>query len=321
MRLIFFGSPGAALPSLAALLGAGHTVELVVTQPDRPSGRGRRLTASPVKRFALERSIPVLQPERIRKDQAAFETIRDVQADLHVVVAYGQIIPSSIIDLPRHHSINVHFSLLPRYRGACPVQWAVLNGDARTGVTIFRLNEKMDEGEVLSTTETDIRAGENAGDLEDRLARLGADLLLDTLARIDTIVPVPQDHEKATLAPKIRKEDGIIDWTGEAVRVDRQVRALTPRPSAYVLFKERRLILLKGTVLAGPKNEGASGEVVAIRREGIDVRCGDQALYRIQRLQPENRGPMDAFSFSLNGRIRPLDVLMGRTGGDHSSRR
>ncbi|MCX6562668.1 MAG: methionyl-tRNA formyltransferase [Candidatus Aminicenantes bacterium] len=321
MRAIFFGSPEAALPSLAGLLGAGHTLELVVTQPDRPSGRGRKLTAAPVKRFALERSISVLQPERIRKDPAAFETIRDVRADIHVVVAYGQIIPASIIDLPRHHSINVHFSLLPKYRGACPVQWALLNGEERTGVTIFRLNEKMDEGEVLSTTETDIRAGENAGDLEDRLARLGADLLLDTLARIDTIVPVPQDHEKATLAPKIRKEDGIIDWTAEAVRIDRQVRALTPRPSAYVLFKERRLILLKGTVLAGPKNEGGPGEVVAIRREGIDVRCGDQALYRIQRLQPENRGPMDAFSFSLNGRIRPLDVLMGRTGGDHSSRR
>ena len=317
MRLIFFGSPEAALPSLAGLLGAGHAVELVVTQPDRPSGRGQRLTASPVKRFALEGPIPVLQPERIRKNQAAFETIRDVRADIHIVVAYGQIIPASIIDLPRHHSINVHFSLLPKYRGACPVQWAVLNGEARTGVTIFRLNEKMDEGEVLSTTETDIRAGENAGELEDRLARLGADLLLETLARVDAIIPVLQDHEKATLAPKLRKEDGIIDWTVEAASVDRRVRAFTPRPSAYVLFKERRLILLKGTALAGTKDEGAPGEVVAVRREGIDIRCGDQALYRIQRLQPENKGPMDAFAFSLNGRIRPLDVLMGRTGGDH----
>jgi methionyl-tRNA formyltransferase len=321
MRAIFFGSPEAALPSLAGLLGAGHTVELVVTQPDRPSGRGRKLTAPPVKRFALERSIAVLQPERIRKDQAAFETIRDVRADIHVVVAYGQIIPASVIDLPRHHSINVHFSLLPKYRGACPVQWALLNGEERTGVTIFRLNEKMDEGEVLATTETDIRAGENAGDLEDRLARIGADLLLETLTRIDTIVPVSQDHEKATLAPKIRKEDGALDWTSEAVRVDRKVRAFTPRPSAYILFKERRLILLKGMVLAGTKDKGAPGEVVAVRREGIDVRCGDQTLYRIQRLQPENKGPMDAFAFSLNGRIRPLDVLMGRTGDDHSSRR
>lgn len=321
MRLVFFGSPEAALPSLAALLGEGHAVELVVTQPDRPSGRGRRLTAAPVKRFALERSIPVLQPERIRKDPAAFEKIRDVRADIHVVVAYGQIIPASIIDLPRLHSINVHFSLLPRYRGACPVQWALLNGEERTGITVFRLNEKMDEGEVLSTAETDIRAGETAGELEDRLSRLGAELLLDTLARIDTIVPVPQDHERATLAPKLRKEDGIIDWTVEAARVDRRVRAFTPRPSAYVLFKERRLILLKGTALAGPKNEGAPGEVVVVRREGIDVRCGDQALYRIQRLQPENKGPMDAFSFSLNGRIRPSDVLMGRRGEDYSSRR
>ena len=321
MRAVFFGSPEAAIPSLAALLGAGHAVDLVVTQPDRPSGRGRRLTASPVKRFALERSIPVLQPERIRKDPAAFESIRDVRADIHVVVAYGQIIPVSIIDIPKHRSINVHFSLLPEYRGAGPVQWALLNGITRTGVTIFRLNEKMDEGDILSLVETGIRPAENAGELEERLARLGADLLLDTLARIDTIIPIAQNHEKATLAPKIGKEDGIIDWTVEAARVDRLVRAFTPRPSAFALFKKQRLIILRGTALAGPKNEGAPGVVAAVGREGIDVRCGDGALFRVQRLQPENRGAMDAFAFSQNGRVRPGDVFIGKRSDDHSSSR
>jgi len=321
MRVVFFGSPEAALPSLTALLGGGHIVGMAVTQPDRPSGRGRRLTAPPVKRFALERDIPVLQPVRIRDDPAALESIRNVGADIHVVVAYGQIIPLSMIDIPRHRSVNVHFSLLPELRGAGPVQWALLNGAARTGVTIFRLNAKMDEGDILSTAETDVRPGENAGELEDRLARIGAELLLDTLARIETIIPVPQNPEKISLAPKIRKEDGLIDWTAEAARVDRQVRAFTPRPSAFALFKERRLIILKGSALAGPKNEGASGEVAAVGREGIDVRCGDGILYRVQRLQPENKTAMDAFAFSLNGRIHPGDVFKGKADDDHSSRR
>ena len=280
------------------------------------------MTASPVKHFALAHAIPVLQPDRIRKDPGAFEAIRDVKADLHVVVAYGQIIPASIIDLPAYRSINVHFSLLPKYRGASPVQWTLLNGETRTGVTIFRLNEKMDEGEILSKADADIRPGENAGELEDRLAALGADLLLDTIARIATIVSVPQNHAEASLAPKLRKEDGLVDWTAPAARVALQVRAFTPRPSAYVYFKGQRLILLGGTALAGPGgHEGAPGDVAAVGREGIDVRCGDGALYRIQKLQPENRGPMDAYAFSQNGRVRPGDVLIGKRAGDYSSSR
>lgn len=321
MRIAFFGSPAAAIPSLTALCSAGHTVELVVTQPDRPSGRGQKMTASPVKQSALARSIPVLQPDRIRTNPAAFEAIRDAQADLHVVVAYGQIIPAAIIDLPRHRSINVHFSLLPKYRGASPVQWSLLNGETRTGVTIFRLNEKMDEGDILSTSATDIRPAENAGELEERLASLGAVLLLDTIARIETIIPVPQIHEKATLAPKLRKDDGFVDWTAGASRVALQIRAFTPRPSAYALFKGQRLIFLRGTVLAGPGHEGAPGEIAAVGREGIDVRCGDGALFRIERLQPENRSAMDAFVFSQNGRVRPGEVFIGKRRDDHSSSR
>jgi len=321
MRVVFFGSPEAALPSFAALLEAGHAVPLAITQPDRPAGRGKRLTAPAVKTFAVERSIPVLQPERIRKDTAALEAIRAARPDIHVVVAYGQIIPRSIIDLPAHRSINVHFSLLPRYRGAGPVAWALLNGDTRTGITVFRLNEKMDEGDILSTCETAIRPYENAGELEERLSRLGAGLLLDTLARIETIITVPQDHGQATLAPKIAKESGVIDWSAEAARVDRHVRAFTPRPSAFALFKGRRLIILKGTVLPIAGAGGTPGEVAAVGRAGIDVVCGGGTLYRIQRVQPENKPAMDAHVFSQNGRVRPADVLRGKESDDHSSSR
>jgi methionyl-tRNA formyltransferase len=309
MRIVFFGSPGAAIPSLEALLRAGHAVELIVSQPDRPAGRGRKLTASPVKRLALERGIEVIQPERIRSDPAAFGRIEAVRADVHVVVAYGQIIPLSIIDLPKHKSLNVHFSLLPKYRGASPVQGAILAGESRTGVTIIRLNEKMDEGDILAAVEVPILPGENAGELESRLAALGADLLLRTLDKIGSVVAFPQDHAAATYAPKIKKEDGRIDWTSDAATIDRKVRAFTPRPSAHSLFNGRRLIILKGRAVDGGPGQYTSGEIVSVTKDGLVVACGGKTFYRIERIQPEGKKPMDAYAFSLNGRIRPGNRL------------
>ncbi len=181
MRIVFFGSPASALPSLQGLLERGHSVGLVITQPDKPAGRGRRMTPSAVKRFALERDIPVLQPFNIRTDGTVLGRIQDAGPDLNVVVAYGQIIPAPVIYFPRHHSLNVHFSLLPKYRGAAPVQWAVLNGEKETGVTIIELNEKMDEGAILARAGTTIGPRETAGELESRLAVIGAGLLLQTL--------------------------------------------------------------------------------------------------------------------------------------------
>jgi len=309
MRAVFFGSPEAALPSFEKILADGHRLELVVTQPDKPAGRGKRLAANPVKKAALERNIPVLQPERIRQDAGAFAAIQNIRADVHVVVAYGQIIPVSIIDLPQHKSINVHFSLLPNYRGASPVQWALLNGETKTGVTIFRLNEKMDEGEILATAEIDIRPGENAGELENRLARIGAELLGTTLARIADIVPIPQDHASASHAPKIRKEEGLLDWTAEAELVDRKVRAFTPRPSAFTFFKGQRLLILKGCPTEGTTGESVPGAVLAVTKEGLDICCGAETIYRIMRLQPESKKAMEAHAFSLNGRIGRGDIL------------
>jgi methionyl-tRNA formyltransferase len=309
MRVVFFGSPEAALPSLEALLEAGHKISLVVTQPDRPSGRGKRLSQNPVKQYALVLGLPVLQPERIRKDPEALAAIRAAEADIHVVVAYGQIIPASIFNLPAFGSVNVHFSLLPKYRGASPVQWALFNGETKTGVTIFKLNENMDEGDILTSVETDILPEENAGMLEARLARIGAELLVQTLAEIDRIVPAPQDHAAATHAPKLQKDAGKIDWDSAAALIGRQVRAFTPWPSAFTFLHGRRLIILGGRAMEAKTGRGRPGSVAAIVKSGIEVCCKDGSLFRIERLRPENRTAMDAYAFSLGGRIKPGDVL------------
>ena len=308
MRIVFFGSPEAALPSFTRLLSAGHEVVLAVTQPDRPSGRGKKLASSPVKEFAAERGIPVVQPEKIRRDPPAFEAIRSAAADIHVVVAFGQIIPSPIIDLPPWKSINVHFSILPRYRGAAPVSWAILRGETRTGVTIFRLNERMDEGDVLATAETDICPGETAGELETRLADLGAELLAGTLEGIASIPLIPQEHSPATLAPKLAKEQGRIDWTASGTEVERRVRAFTPRPGAFTFREGRRLILRRGYAL-GTSASPPPGSVLSASAAGIDVACGDGAIYRITELQPESRRAMDAAAYAAGGRLTPGEIL------------
>ena len=313
MRAVFFGSPDAALPSIRALLDGGCEIPLVVTQPDRPSGRGKHRHVVAVKRFALERGLSVIQPEKIRKDPDILDRLKAAAADIHVVVAYGQIIPMSIIALPRLWTINVHFSLLPRHRGAAPVAAAILAGDARTGVTIFRLNEKMDEGDILATAETDIGPRETAGELEDRLAELGASLLSETLGKIESLVPRPQDPTQATLAPKIRKEEGHLDWRRPAVEIDRRVRAMTPRPTAHTHFKNGRLIVLSGELVEDDGLAGqAPGKVVGLSKKGILIACGDKTGYRITAVRPENRPAMSAHAYTLGGRIGTGDLMESR---------
>lgn len=307
MRIVFFGSPASSLPSLQKILEEGHQVELIITQPDKPSGRGGKLTPPPVKKFALEGKIGILQPEKIKKDTLAFEKIKSLDPDLIVVVAYGQIIPSSIIYLPKYHSINVHFSLLPKYRGASPVQWAILNGETKTGVTIFELNEKMDEGDILVQEEVEILSGEKAFELESRLAEKGAKLLIKTISEIDRIKPVKQDHSQATYAPRLRKEDGRIDWRKGTLFIERQVRAMTPWPSAYTFFKEKRIKIKEGTKLDLSSELCSPGKIQAIKKEGIEVCSGEGSIYLIERIQPENRSEMSAYSFSIGARVKPGD--------------
>lgn len=315
MRIVFFGSPAAALPSLTALLEAGHTVPLVVTQPDKPAGRGCRLTPSPVKTLAMARGLPVIEPPRIRVDEAALERIRAAGPDVNVVVAYGQIIPRSVHYFPRCHSLNVHFSLLPRYRGAAPVQWAVLKGDAETGVTIMELNDRMDEGDLLAQEVAAIGPRETAGALETRLAGMGARLLVATLGRIDTVPRLKQDPAQATLAPKFRKEDGRIDWGRPADEIDRRVRALGERPGVFTYLGGRRLGVLRGRPAGSadgppPGTASAPGTVLRVSKAGLEVAAGcASTVYVIEELQPEGKGAMTSFAFSLGTRIAPGDLL------------
>ena len=310
MKIVFFGSPVLALPSLKKLLETDHSIDLIITQPDRPSGRGKKLMPCPVKKTALDLNIPYYQPLKIRKDEIALDKIKEIEPDLNVVVAYGQIIPSSIIYLPRYNSLNVHFSLLPKYRGASPVQKALLDGEAKTGITILELNEKMDEGDILVQEEVNVFPDENAADLEARLAQKGADLLIKAIAQIDKLKHRKQDHSQATYAPKIRKEDGKIDWTKNSLYIERRVRAFTPWPSAYAFLKDIRIKIHKGRKIEKEAPPGSSaGEISGIKKEGIEVCCGEGSIYLIESLQPENRKRMDAYAFSLGAEIKPGDIF------------
>lgn len=307
MKLVFFGSPAIALVSLKRIIEEGHRIELVISQPDKPTGRGKKLIPTPLKRFAQDLNIPVYQPVKIRKDQIALEKIKKINPDLNVVVAYGQIIPSSIIFLPKYNSINVHFSLLPKYRGASPIQWALLNGERKTGVTIFELNERMDEGDILAKEEVDIHPEEGASELEARLAQKGAELLVKTIAKIGKIKPQKQDHSQATYAPRIKKEDGRIKWEKNAIFIERLVKAYTPWPSAYTFLADRRIKILKGKKEAFKGQSSSPGEILEVKKKGIEVCCGDASVFLIENLQPENKKPMSAYSFSLGVKIRPGD--------------
>ena len=308
MKIVFFGSPATALPSLNALLGGGHSVELVVTQPDKPAGRGRKLMPSAVKAFALEHGIPVIGPAKIRTDESALESVRAAGPDVNIVVAYGQIIPNAVHYFPRHHSLNVHFSVLPRYRGAAPVQWTVLHGDRESGVTIIELNDRMDEGDILAVRRVPVGPRETARELEGRLAGIGAELLLETLGRIDSVGRIVQDPGLATLAPKIKKEDGRVRWEDGAVAVDRQVRALADRPGVYTFFGTKRLNILRGRDLPPGQAADGPGRILAVGKEGLTVGCGGGA-YLVEELQPEGKGRMAAHVFSLGTRIDPGDSL------------
>jgi methionyl-tRNA formyltransferase len=305
MRVLFYGTPAFALPTLQALLDR-HTVVGVVTQPDRPAGRGQRLAPSPVKQVALERGLPVFQPPRLREPGWA-ERLGPVEPDVAVVVAFGQILPRAILELPARGSINVHASLLPRYRGAAPVAWAIIRGEAETGITTFRMDEGMDTGSVLLQHALPIGAEETAGDLAGRLAELGAAVLLETLDRLDRLTPAPQDHAAATLAPRLRKEDGVLDWTRPADELAARVRGVNPWPGAATSGPTGRLLIWRARPRAGVGEPGVltQGEDVL----GIGTGAG---LLEPVEVQPESRRVMPWATFLHGARLRP-----GAVFGDH----
>ena len=250
----------------------------------------------------------MIGPARIRTDEAALERVREACPDVNVVVAYGQIIPHAVHCLPRYHSLNVHYSLLPKYRGAAPVQWTVLNGDAETGVTIIELNDRMDEGDILAQERVAVEPRETASALEARLAERGADLLVSTLARIDDLPHIKQDDARATLAPKI--QDGRISWSDPAVVIDRKVLALADKPGVFSRIGSKRVNILRGHAV-GPAGAGDAppGMIVGISRVGLEVACGGGTAYVVEELQPEGKGVMSAHAFSLGTKIAPGDSM------------
>jgi methionyl-tRNA formyltransferase len=302
VRVVFLGSGAFAIPSFEALIEAGHDVAALVTQPDREKGRGRALAPPPLKPVAEARRVPVLQPRRIR-DPEALEALRRLAPEVQVIVAYGQILPRAVIELPRRGTINVHASLLPRYRGAAPIQWAIAAGEAETGVTTMQIDEGLDTGPVLLSRATPIAPDETAADLEPRLARLGATLLIETLRAIEdgAVQPVPQDHSRASFAPVLRKEDGRIDWGRRAEEIARRVRGFQPWPGCTTFLGGRALKVLRARPAAA--GSGEPRMVVSIEPAGVVVACGEDTRLLLEEVQPESRRPMSGAAFAAGARL------------------
>ncbi|MCL5980315.1 MAG: methionyl-tRNA formyltransferase [Gammaproteobacteria bacterium] len=309
-RIVFAGTPDFAKIILQALLQGPEQVIGVLTQPDRPAGRGRSLQQSPVKQLAeAAAGVPVWQPLTL-KDPAAQEALRALAPDLLVVVAYGQILPQAVLDIPRRGAINVHASLLPAWRGAAPIARAIAAGDTETGVSIMQMEAGLDSGPVLWTVRTPILPADNAVTLHDRLAILGAEALRQTLDRLWTgaLRPVAQDHERATYARKLRKEEAIVDWQRPAAELDRLVRAFNPTPVAHTLFRGKGLRIWQARAEDRPTLAPA-GAVVDLGTDGLGVACGSGML-RLLRVQPAGKAAMSAGDF-----LRGYRVLLGERLG------
>ena len=304
LRIIFAGTPDFAAEALQALIHSGHEIIAVYTQPDRPAGRGRKLRPSPVKQLAEQHAIPVYQPVSLKNEQEQ-QTLQDLNADVMIVAAYGLILPKAILEAPRYGCLNIHASLLPRWRGAAPIQRAILAGDKESGITIMQMDVGLDTGDMLLKTIIPIDKHDNGGSLHDKLASNGAEAILQTLQQLQAgaLTPEKQDEALVTYAHKLEKEEARIDWQQPAEQIERLVRAFNPWPVAFTELDGQPLRIWQAECVAG---KGAAGEIISLDKTGIVVACGEQAL-RILQLQPAGGKAMDCAAF-VNGHGKSLQA-------------
>lgn len=306
MRIVFMGTPDFAVPSLQALIDAGHDVCAVYTQPDKPQGRKQILTAPPVKTLALEHDIPVFQPNTLKNEDEQAR-LRELAPEVIIVVAYGKLLPKAVLDIPPHGCINVHGSLLPRWRGAAPIQWAVIAGDEMAGVTTMQMAEGLDTGDMLLTYETKVGEKETAGELFDRLAQSGAELLTQTLVKLDEITPRPQDDAQSCYAHMLDKQMAVIDWSKSTHEIDCLIRGLNPWPIALTTLSGERLKVFAAEKAAG---NGEAGTVLeADPKKGLTVACGEGAL-KLTEIQLVGGKRMKATDF-LRGHAIEVGTKLG----------
>jgi methionyl-tRNA formyltransferase len=310
MRLIFCGTPQFAVPTLKALLRAGHDIQLVVTQPDRPSGRGMQLVAPPVKHTALEAGLLVVQPEKIKYNQEFRGRLEAIQPEAIVVVAYGRIIPKWMLDLPSYGNLNLHASLLPKYRGAAPIQWAVANGEAVTGATTMRIDEGLDTGDMLLQRVLPIAPDQTAEDIFPLLAEMGAPLMAETLdgLKAGTITPKRQDNAQATLAPILKREDGQIDFARPAMEIYNRWRGFQPWPGAYTHFRDKKLVLHRMIPMESRGEESVPGDV-RVERNRLFVDCGGGSRIEVFEVQPEGKKRMTVADYLHGYHLKNGDRL------------
>lgn len=308
MRIVYMGTPDFAVPALKCLLESRHEVAAVVTQPDKARGRSGKMQFTPVKEYALEKGIPVLQPERV-KDEAFYAELEKYQPEVIVVAAFGQILPEPVLFLPKHGCLNIHASLLPKYRGAAPIQWAVINGEKETGITIMQMDAGLDTGDILNTCRVALKEDETGGSLFDTLAQLGGPLLLETLEKIrdGSVIRIPQKHEEHTYAKMLSKETGNLDFNRSAAELERLIRGLNPWPSAYTRLNGKGLKIWKSHIVDG-KPHCRPGTVIKSGKDTLIVQCGEGAL-SIEELQLEGKKRMDIGSFLRGCQIEEGLVL------------
>lgn len=300
MKIVFMGTPKSAVVSLSRLLDEGHKIVAVYTQPDRPAGRGKKMKPSSIKEFAVEKGLKILQPSKIKTSEE-IEIFRSHKADIAVVVAYGKILPLEFLNAFPLGAVNLHFSLLPKYRGAAPVNWAIANGEKITGVTTMKMDEGLDTGDILLQKEIPIHDDETAVELMERLSAVGASLLVETLRSLDKITPQKQDHNLASYAPILKKEDGLIDWNMRAYEIANRIRGFQPFPTCFTYYQGKKITIWKARAVENIDEKFFEvGSIIRAKGDNLLVACGNETVLKIEELQPESKRRMFVRDF-LNG--------------------